>query len=119
MSKQDKKYTKDDIKQILAGSDLAVMKGFIRIWQLQTESEKATESTMVHNGVGFSGYDGTWMTSIGNNVIKYGQITEGQLNAVKKMMHKYAGQLAKIANGEITVPEFPTMKENWLRKKRA
>ena len=115
----DKKYTKEDIKQILASSDLAVLKGFIRIWQLQTESEKAAEATVVHNGVGFSGYDGTWMTGIGNNVVKYGQITEGRLKPVKKMMHKYAGQLAKIANGEIEVPEFPKLKENWLRRKRA
>ena len=117
MSTEIKKYTKDDIKQLMATNDLAVFKGFIRIWQLQTADEKATESTQVLNGVGFSGYDGTWMTSIGNNVVKYKQITEGQFKAIKKMMHRYAGQLAKIANGDIMVPDFPEMKEQWMRRK--
>ena len=112
-----KKYTKDNIKALLAVNDLAVFKGFIRIWQLQTESERAVEDTMLRNGVGFSGYDGNWMTGIGNNVVKYKQITEGQFLAIKKMMHKYAGQLAKIANGEISVPDFPEMKEQWMRRK--
>ena len=129
MSKEAKKYTKDDIKSLMGYKlkgkgftkeyPLAIFKGFIRIWQLQTADEKAIGDTTVRNGVGFSGYDGGWMTDIGNNVVKFQQITEGQYNAIKKNMHKYAGQLAKIANKEIDVPDFPPMKEQWMRRKNS
>ena len=120
MSKSTKEWTKDKIKNLLMTNDVAVIKGLIRIFQLQTEDEKSAEFTKYANGVGFSGFDGDFMTSVAKWFLEHGFVSEGQYVHVKKKMMRYAGQLAKIANGDIVVPEFPVkIYEGWLRKKNA
>ena len=116
-----KKWTKDEIKNLLSSNDVAVIKGLIRIYELQTSDEQLMEGTIDNNGVGFSGFDGDFMTSVAKWFLKHGFVSEGQFVHVKKKMMRYAGQLAKLANGEI-VPnyreEFKIYK-GWLRKKHA
>lgn len=112
------KVKKEDIKHLLETNDLAVLRGFIRIFQLQTEDEKVCEETQHHNNVGFTGRDGNFMSSVANQFVQSGTMTIGQFRPIKRRMIKYAGQLTKIANGEIKVPQF-SMKiySDWLRKK--
>lgn len=115
-----KKWTKEEIKNLLMTNDVAVIKGLIRIFQLQTSDEQNAEFTKYNNGVGFSGFDGEFMTSVAKWFLDHGFVSEGQFKFVKKKMMRYAGQLAKIANGDIIVEPF-TIKiyEGWLRKKNA
>jgi hypothetical protein len=116
-----KKWTKDEIKSLLASNDVAVIKGLIRIYELQTSDEQNAEFTKYHNGVGFSGFDGEFMTSVAKWFLEHGFVTEGQFRGIKKKMMRYAGQLAKLANGEI-VPDYREefkIYEGWLRKKNA
>jgi len=101
------KYTKEMIQDMLAHSDKAVLKGLLRIYSLQTASEQDVEYTKEHNGVGFSGYDGNFMTSLAKGFIQYGRLTPKQMVHARKKMKRYAGQLAKIANGEIECPPLP------------
>ena len=119
MSNNSKKWKKEDIKELLETNDIAVIRGWIRIYELQTEDEKQTEDTHHNNSVGFTGADGYILTSMMNNYIKWGQLTEKQFNLIKKKMMKYAGQLAKIANGEISGPPSNIkIRKDWLRVKK-
>jgi len=116
-----KKWTKEEIKSLLESNDVAVIKGLIRIYELQTSDEQSAEYTKHHNGVGFSGFDGEFMTSVAKFFLKVGFVTEGQFVHLKKKMMRYAGQLAKIANGDIIIDSSIEFKiyEGWLRKKNA
>jgi len=116
-----KKWTKDEIKNLLETNDVAVIKGLIRIYELQTADEQSAEYTKYANGVGFSGFDGDFMTSVAKWFLEHGFVSEGQFKHVKKKMLRYAGQLAKIANGDIVAPYREEFKiyEGWLRKKNA
>ena len=117
-----KKWKKEEIKELLEKNNVAVIKGLIRIYELQTDSEREWETTTEDNGVGFTGVDGEILTSIANQFLKYGSVTEKQFAIVKKKMSKYAGQLAKIANGEIVgfaSHKHILIRPNFIRKKAA
>ena len=113
-----KVWKKEDIKDLMNRNDAAVLIGMIRIYQLQTDEEKFSKDTYYNNNVGFSGFDGKIMTSIAGNFLQYGTLSERQYEIVKKKMLRYAGQLAKIANGEIALPNKidVKIKPNWLKK---
>lgn len=115
----DKKITHKTIKELLARGlkeddmtgRVAVIRGMMRIYSLQTESEKAAEETEILNSVGFSGFDGHIMTSIANNFLKYQRLSNKQYNLVAKKMQRYWRQLYKIATGKMTmtVPDIEYM----------
>ena len=105
------KWTKDAIREMLRKSDKAVLKGLLRIYSLQTATEQETEHTKEHNGVGFSGYDAEFMTSLAKGYIQYGRLTEKQMVHARKKMLRYASQLARIANGDIVCPPLPDVKQ--------
>ena len=96
-----KVWSKDEIKSLLVIHDYAVIRGMLRIYDLQTESEKVFGDTHAHNGVGFSGVDGEIMSSFSEFVNKTGFLTFKQMKLARKKMLKYAGQLTKIANKEL------------------
>lgn len=119
------KYEKKKfIQDLLARQDEvgveAIFRGLLRIYQLQTISEQTAEYTSDDNGVGFTGFDGEFLTSLAKQFIKNGSLSIGQFTHLKKSMKKYAGQLLKIAMGEITdcdidalIPQRPV--SQWVR----
>ena len=46
-----KVWTKNEIKGLIESRDDAVVRGMLRIYDLQTESEKVFGDTHAHNGV--------------------------------------------------------------------
>lgn len=89
-------------------------RGVVKIHKLQTESERDAEATTDANGVGFSGYDARGMSYIAdwiNREIGRGKSYAEAMNKPKfirklhKTMPKYAGQLRRIADGDLSVPE--------------
>lgn len=118
---EKKVWKKKEIKDLLNRNDVAVITGLIRIFELQTESEQIHNMTHDANGVGFSGVDGEILTSIANQYLEWGSISEKQFEIVKKKMGKYAKQLAKIANGEL-LPEYlrreVVVKPDFIRKSK-
>jgi hypothetical protein len=97
------KHTRDSIRSLLEGSDKAVVRGFRVIHSLQTRGEREWGVTVEHNGVGWSGRDAELMSELYEKLVKYGSFTPKQLVLVRRKVLKYAGQLAKVANGQITV----------------
>ena len=96
-----KKWTKDEIKQKLTTDTRWVIRGLLAIYDRQTADEKAVGATVEDNGVGFNGADAEIPSSIAMNYKTRNFISPRQLEIVQKKMVKYAGQLAKIANGAV------------------
>lgn len=63
------------------------------IWDYQTLAEQDSASTIEHNGVGYNGYDADFAFRI---VHWNGTLTDKMAMAARKMLKKYARQLAEI-----------------------
>ena len=98
-----KRWNKENISELLQKSDKAVLRGLVVIYSLQTESEQECQETVFTNGVGFSGVDANFLSSLAQQFIKRGTLSEKQMVLLRKKMLRYAGQLAKVANGKIQV----------------
>lgn len=96
-----KVWEKEEIKGLIETRDDAVVRGMLRIYGLQTESEQVFGDTHESNGVGFSGVDGEIMSSFTEFYNKAGFLSKKQMVIARKKMLKYAGQLTKIANNEL------------------
>jgi hypothetical protein len=90
-------WTKDSIQSLLATSDRAVERALVQIYHRQTLDEKKAGDTSEHNGVGFTGIDGEFLSDVAAKCIKYNGLTAGQLKAVRPKMMKYWKQLMEIA----------------------
>ena len=104
-----KVWTKDEIKGLIESRDDAVVRGMLRIYGLQTESEQVFGDTHEHNGVGFSGVDGGIMSSFTEFYNKAGFLSSKQMKIAKKASPR----------NRITGADFLTMKgkKTKVRKK--
>jgi hypothetical protein len=103
---EKKKWKKEEIRELLEKNDKAVMRGLVVIYSLQTDSERRIEETAEHNGVGFSGTDAKFLSSLAKQVLEKGRLSEKQMLYARKKMLKYAGQLTKVSNGQLQVGEL-------------
>lgn len=99
----DKKWTKDEIKEMLERNPKAVTRGLLAIYKNQTMDEQLSQSTHYHNGIGFTGADAEILSSFAEQLKRGRNLSYKQFEMAKKKMVKYAGQLARIANGELTL----------------
>lgn len=101
------KWTKELVREGLLAKDENVWKAIVTIYRKQTKAEQEHGDTIVRNGVGFNGRDARFMTSLAEQIIRNRNrgyrylLTERQTEIARKIIWKYAGQLAKIANGEL------------------
>lgn len=96
----DQKWTKQTIKAKLETDNRWVIRGLLAIYSRQTESEKCNGQTKEDNGIGFNGVDSTILSSFVQQWNDRNFLSPKQWVIVRKKIMKYAGQLAKIANGE-------------------
>lgn len=103
------------IKHQLMHNDRWMVCGVVAIYNRQTASEKTSQHTQEHNGVGYSGVDGTFMSSIAEQLIRKQAhihakdkskpfdvreyLSANQLPHVRKRILKYAQQLMRLAEG--------------------
>ena len=99
MGKQ--KWTKEGIRGMLNSNDRWLQRGLLAIYKLQTADERTHRFTKHTNGIGFNKRDAKFLSSLAESLREYGRLTPRQTKACRKVMAKYAGQLAKIANGEV------------------
>lgn len=97
-------HTKESIKTLLEDRMDAVLRGLLVIDALQTETERQVGDSVVLNGVGWSGTDAEFMSSLARQYRQRGTLSDKQKHWARKKLMKYAGQLAKVANGEIENP---------------
>lgn len=93
---------KKDIKALFKmklGTDANwAVKGMLKIYEFQTTSEKAVQTTTDHNDVGFSGCDAEILSSFSEQVLKGRNLSEKQMAIVFKKMPKYWQQLVKLSD---------------------
>ena len=102
-------WTKEDIQEGLKTNDHWVVRGVLAIYDYQTEDEKNIEDTKHNNGVGFNGVDGHILSSFAVQIKKWENsgkkyrtpLSPKQMKLARKKIMKYAGQLTRIANGEM------------------
>lgn len=91
------------LKAQLATRPQQAIKGLMRIYANQTESEQSSGIVISNNGIGFVHVDSEILTSFAKQFEERGSLSEKQLAILYKKMPKYAGQLinAAIAEGKI------------------
>ena len=95
---EQKIWTIEEIKALLAESDKAVARAILAIYNRQTEDEQTIKETTDHNGIGYNGVDANFMSSLAQFYQSKGFLSAGQLKYGRKKIMKYAGQLTEIAN---------------------
>lgn len=120
----DKVWTRDEINQILINNDIAVMRGIVHLFEMQTEDESQVGFTKHKNNRGFSAADakaGTrmarWLLGMNDrNQVLYqpkdlrhplcqkvlGRYVQGRqekvIDRARKIVLKHSAQLVEIAN---------------------
>lgn len=94
-------WTVEEIRDRLQNSDKMVSRSLIKIYEKQTEDERSEELTKHRNGMGFNAKDAKFGTSLAKVVERGGRLSERQIACARKILFKYSGQLAKIANSEV------------------
>jgi len=93
--KQLTKIRVDDIKDRMK-TDKFLLQCMLKIFSFQTSWEKQDDTTQVWNDVGFSGVDVEFLSSVSNQYIKKGYLSDKQMVYVRKRMIKYAGQIDRM-----------------------
>lgn len=94
-----KKATVQYVKQMLATNKVWALKALVRIYQEnQTADEQAAKVTSHDNGIGFSGCDAEFLSSLAEQYLRRGNLSDKQMTFVHKKMPKYAGQVIKMSD---------------------
>jgi len=91
-------YTKEYIREKITTEKNWTCKAILALYKLQTSSEKQDHETKEKNNAGFNGIDAKFLTSLAIYIQKNNFLTDNQLKSAQKIIGKYAGQLARIAN---------------------
>lgn len=107
------KVTKKDqlafMRAKVTSDDRWAVRGLLTIYDKQTEAEKAVGTTKEDNGVGFSGVDAEFLTSLAEQYQGRNYLSPKQMAAVKKNIARYAGQLVRFSDPAKLLPQV----EKW------
>lgn len=94
-----KKDTLLFVKQQLASNKVWALKALVRIYQEnQTADEQAAKVTSHDNGIGFSGCDAEFLSSLAEQYLRRGNLSDKQMSFVHKKMPKYARQVIAMSD---------------------
>lgn len=97
--KLTKKLITAYVRRQLSTNRIWALKALVRIFkENQTETEQAIEATKEDNGIGFTGLDGAFLSSLAKQAIAKGTLSEKQMVIVFKKMPKYHGQVIKMSD---------------------
>ena len=89
------------VRHQLATNKAWALKALVRIFQEnQTAQEQAAEVTREDNGIGFTGTDGNFLSSLAKQAIARGSLSDKQMVYVFKKMPKYHNQVITMSNME-------------------
>jgi hypothetical protein len=98
MPKQKLKWNRENVREKLMTDDRWLYRGLMTIYSRQTADEQQSGYTVEDNGIGFNGVDADFLTQMARSYEQYGRLTPKMLEVTRKLMLKYAGQLARVAN---------------------
>ena len=102
-------YTKEQVAEQLKVNDAWLFKGVLAIYAKQTASEQCAGQTQENNGVGFNGVDSPILSAFAEQIKTWNAtaparrrfntpLSVKQTSIARRLMVKYSGQLAEIAN---------------------
>lgn len=94
-------WTKAEVQALLNTRADAVERAIVALYALQEADERAAYATYHDNDRGFNKYDAAFGSSLAGAIKQYGHLTIRQQVAARKLVYKYAGQLARIANARV------------------
>jgi len=104
MKTPNKKFTKKEaiafIKNKLQSDDRWAIRALNTIFKNQTADEKLSAEAKYSNGIGFSGVDAKFLTSLALQVADRGTLSMKQMAWLKRKIGKYAKQLLSVTNME-------------------
>lgn len=107
-------YTKEQIKNGLkyqiANDNNKAIHALMTIYSYQTDEEQCDGQTKFHNGVGFSGIDSKFLSSMAEQYHRDGSLSDNQMAYVKRIMPRYARQLLDIS---IAKGNFEKVGKRW------
>lgn len=101
MSKVTKKELRAFLKTKLESDARWTLRALEFVYDHQTDAEKSVEATTEFNGVGFSGADGEFLSSLARQYKERGRLSEKQMQFVFKRVPKYTNQIFKLKENEI------------------
>lgn len=97
--KNNKKNTVAFVKNQLSTNKVWALKALVRIYQEnQTPDEQSAKVTAHDNGIGFTGVDAGFLSSLAEQYLRRGSLSDKQMGFVFKKMPKYAGQVVKMSD---------------------
>lgn len=93
-----KTWTREQIDDILGGSDRAVERAIVRLYERQTSEEQASSSTLDSNARGFDAFSAKRGTYYARWVLSGRSLTGRHLDTARKIARKHSRQLVEIAN---------------------
>jgi hypothetical protein len=100
MKSMTKKELLAALKERLARSDRWALRALTLVYRNQTAAEQASQQTIEHNGIGFSGPDAEILSSFAQQYQRRGSLSPKQMNVLCRKMPRYAGQVLRAANAE-------------------
>ena len=94
-----KKDTLAFVKSQLATNKVWATKALVRIYQEnQTSDEQVDKTTSHDNGIGFTGVDAPFLSSLAEQYLRRGNLSDKQMSFVFKKMPKYARQVVAMSD---------------------
>ena len=91
-----KKDRIQNLKSKLTYHSDAAIEGLLLIFSYQTAEEQDCESVLEDNGIGFTGADGSILSSFARQVTEGRTLSDKQMDIIHKKMPKYAAQLERL-----------------------
>lgn len=88
----------EKIKELFLQDKDFLIRSLLKLYEFQTDEEQKIKNTKNINGEGFTGFDGRILSNLCEFYKKNKYFSPKQLAVVRKLMPKYAGQIANIAN---------------------
>ena len=91
-------WTSEEIKNLVQTNDKVLYGALRKLYECQTDDEKAEGSANHNNGAGFNGVDAPILTSFAEFLNRTGFLTPKQKVIARKKLGKYTRQLTMLAN---------------------
>lgn len=93
--KVTKKQVAEFVKRKLISDPVWASHALDVVFQNQTRAEQNSHLTIENNGIGFTGVDAEFLSSLYEQKQRYGRLTPRQMGYVHKMIPKYHNQIVQ------------------------
>lgn len=81
------------IREMLKSNKAWALRALTIVFNNQTADEQVSEDTRYQNGIGFTGADASFLTSLAKQYQKWGRLSEKQIACVHRKIPKYTRQI--------------------------